>query len=195
MRPHRLFIAVHPPVHINAILQQRQHALRQHLGEAHDAVCWTSANQFHLTLAFLGNVESAFIPAITDSLESASKVLSPQTLQLGKCGLFCRRGVPCVLWSEVQTSQELQDWCMELRETLRPHCPNLDFKEFHPHLTLGRIRSGRSVDRCALKHLFEHDDLCQNLQSWDCSQISLVQSKHCSKGATHSVLHTCNLRP
>lgn len=193
MQPHRLFIATHLPHHITSILEQRQHFLRQHLGDAQDAICWTSTNQFHLTLAFLGTVESTFIPAIIETLESASKVLSPPNLQLGKCGLFCRRGIPCVLWSDVQTSQEFQDWCVDLREKLRPQCPHLDDKEFHPHLTLGRIKKSRSVDRGTLKHLFEHEDLCLGQQSWECAQVSLVQSKHCSKGATHSVLHTCNL--
>lgn len=193
MQPKRLFIAIHAPDHIASILEQRQLALRQHLGDDQNALCWTSANQFHLTLTFLGKVESSNVPSIIDTLETASKVLLPQTLQLGKCGLFCRRGVPTVLWSAVQTSQELQNWCIELREKLRPQCPNLDDKEFHPHLTLGRIKSGRSTDRCALKHLFDHDELCADQQSWKCSQVSLMQSEHCSKGATHSVLHTCNL--
>jgi 2'-5' RNA ligase len=167
--------------------------LRQHLGDAQNDICWTSSNQFHLTLAFLGKVESTFVPAIIDTLETASKVLLPQTLQLGKCGLFCRRGIPCVLWSDVQTNQEFHHWCVELRTKLRPHSPDLDDKEFHPHITLGRVKSGRSIDRCALKHLFEHDELCADQQSWNCAQVSLVQSEHCCKGATHSVLHTCNL--
>jgi len=193
MQPHRLFIAAHLPDHITSILEQRQYTLRQHLGDAQNALCWTSTNQFHLTLAFLGRVESTFVPAITNSLETASKVLLSQTLQLGKCGLFCRRGIPSVLWSEVQTSKEFQGWCVKLRETLRPQCPNLDDKEFHPHLTLARVKSGRSIDRCALKHLFEHEELCADQQTWECAQVSLVQSEHCCKGATHSVLHTCNL--
>jgi len=193
MQPQRLFIATHLPEHIASILEQRQHALRQHLGDAQNALCWTSTNQFHLTLAFLGEVESTFVPAIIETLETATKVLLPQTLHLGKCGLFCRRGIPCVLWSDVQTSLEFQAWCAELRENLRTQCPNLDDKEFHPHLTLARIKSGRSIDRCALKHLFEQDELCADQQSWECAQVSLVQSEHCCKGATHSVLHSCDL--
>lgn len=193
MQPHRLFIAAHLPRHVTSILEQRQSALRQHLGGVHKAIGWTSASQFHLTLVFLGDVESASIPAIIDTLQIASKVLIPQTLQLGKCGLFCRRGIPCVLWSDVQTSQEFQDWCGDLREKLRPQCPDMDDKEFHPHLTLGRVRSGRSIDRCTLQDLFEQDELCADQQSWKCAQVSLVQSDHCSKGAMHSLLHTCNL--
>jgi len=193
MQPCRLFIAAHLPDPINSILEQRQRALRQHLGDAQTNICWTSASQFHLTLAFLGEVESTFVPAIVDILETASKVLSPQPLQLGKCGLFCRRGVPCVLWSDVRINQEFYHWCLELRESLRPQCPALDSKEFHPHITLGRVKSGRSIDRCVLKHLFEHDELCADQQPWNCDQISLVQSEHCCKGATHSVLHTFNL--
>jgi 2'-5' RNA ligase len=193
MQAHCLFIATHLPDHIASILEQRQHSLRHHLGDSQNALCWTPKSQFHLTLAFLGKVESTFLPRIIEELEIASKVLSPQLLQLGKCGLFCRRGIPTVLWSEVQADQQLCDWCQKLREKLRPHCPNLGDKEFHPHLTLGRIKSGRSIDRCALKHLFEQDDLCANQQSWTCDKVTLMQSEHCAKGATHSVLHTCNL--
>jgi len=193
MQPCRLFIAAHLPAHISSILEQRQRALRQHLGDAQNDICWTSVNQFHLTLAFLGKVESTFVPAIIDTLETASKVLLPHILQLGKCGLFCRRGIPCVLWSDVQTNQEFHHWCVELREKLRSHCPDLDGKEFRPHITLGRVKSGRSINRCTLKHLFEQDELCTDQQSWNCTQVSLVQSEHCCKGATHSVLHTFNL--
>jgi len=193
MQPCRLFIAAHLPDHITSILEQRQNVLRQHLGDAQTNICWTSASQFHLTLAFLGNVDNPSLPAIIDALETASKVLLSQQLQLGKCGVFCRRGIPCVLWSEVQMTEEYYHWCMELRAKLRPLSPDLDGKEFHPHITLGRVKSGRSIDRCVLKHLFEHDELCNHQQSWDCTHVSLVQSEHCCKGATHSVLHSFHL--
>lgn len=193
MHPHCLFIAIHLPDHIASILEQRQQSLRQHQTDLQNALCWTPKRQFHLTLAFLGKVERASLPSVIETLETASKVLSPQSLQLGKCGLFCRRGIPTVIWSEVQINQEFHDWRQKLCENLQLLCPNLDNKEFHPHLTLGRVKRGHSVDRSRLKQLFEHAELCSDQQTWTGEQVALMQSEHCSKGATHSILHTCNL--
>ncbi|MEO6908423.1 MAG: RNA 2',3'-cyclic phosphodiesterase, partial [Abditibacteriaceae bacterium] len=177
MQPQRLFIAAHLPDNISPLLEQRQQSLRDYLGVAKDDLCWTPKTQFHLTLAFLGKVESTFLPTIIDTLETASKQIPLQTLHLGKCGLFCRRGVPTVLWCDVQTTEQLKHWCQKLRENLRSQCPDLDDKEFHPHLTLGRIKRGRSIDRCALKDLFEHTALCHGEPSWECKQVSLVKSE------------------
>lgn len=190
MQPQRLFVAAHLPDNISSLLEQRQQSLRDYLGGARDDLCWTPKTQFHLTLAFLGEVESTFLPTIIDTLEAASKRIPLQPLQLGKCGLFCRRGVPTVLWCDVQTTQQLKDWCQELRARLRSQCPDLDDKDFHPHLTLGRVKRGRSIDRCALKNLFEHAELCHGEPSWECEQVSLMKSEHSCHGAIHTLLHT-----
>lgn len=193
MQPQRLFVAAHLPEAIASILEQRQQTLRQHLGGEQTALCWTPKAQFHLTLAFLGTVEHSAITPIIGSLEAQCQILPVQSLKLGKCGLFSRRGVPTVLWCNVQTSPQMDEWCMRLRQTLQPLCPDLDNKEFHPHLTLGRIKSGRSINRNTLMNLFEQTSLGSSEASWECRQISLVQSQHSCHGAVHSPLHASQL--
>jgi|GEM_PF-4464065 len=190
----RIFIATHLPENIATLVAQRQHALRAHLGAAQDALCWTPVAQFHLTLAFLGKVPADTIPAISATLQEQCKSLQPQPLRMCKCGYFSRRGVPTVLWCRVQTSPEFETWCLQLRQSLQPLCPEMDTKEFHPHLTLARLKRGRSISRAVLQEIFEHNALCcGNQLSWCCGQISLVKSDHCCRGAVHSRISTCPL--
>lgn len=193
MQPQRLFVAAHLPEAVASILEQRQQTLRRYLADEQNALCWTPKVQFHLTLAFLGTVDSSGITSIINNLETQCQTLPPQTLTLGKYGFFARRGVPTVLWCNVQTSPQMDEWCMQLRQTLQPLCPDLDNKEFHPHLTLGRIKSGRSINRNILMNLFEQTAFCGNAPSWECRQVSLVQSEHSCQGAVHSHLHTSQL--
>lgn len=191
----RLFIATHLPEHIASLVEQRQNALRAHLGAAQEALCWTPTAQFHLTLAFLGQLPVGSVPAIADVLAEHCHSLHAQPLRICKCGYFSRRGIPTVLWCRVITSPQLDEWCAALRQSLQPLCPEMDTKDFHPHLTLARLKSGRSISRAVLQELFEHNSLCSGTElSWNCNQISLVKSDHCCRGAVHSVLSTHQLK-
>lgn len=193
MQPRRLFVAAHLPEAIASVLEQRQQMLRQHLGELQSALCWTPKTQYHLTLAFLGSVGSSAIPTVVDAMETHCQKIPPQQLTLGKCGFFARRGVPTVLWSEVHASPALTEWSMQLRQIMQPLCPEMDGKEFHPHLTLARIKRGRSIERATLIDLFAQTALCIGAPVWECGEVSLVHSEHCCHGAVHSLVHTSRL--
>jgi 2'-5' RNA ligase len=104
------------------------------------------AENIHLTLKFLGNIEQRQIPGIVSSIEESVKILSPFQLQVGYAGAFPNIRFPRVIWigitdDEAGSLKTLQD---ELGNRLAPLGFQKEKERFQPHLTLGRVRSQKN---------------------------------------------------
>lgn len=93
---------------------------------------FTAAGNLHLTLAFLGEVEQAHIPAAFAALEAAA--IPPLELMFRELdcfdgGIWYVRPAPCPALMEGQS---------RLAETLELHNFTLEPRPYIPHLTLGR---------------------------------------------------------
>jgi 2'-5' RNA ligase len=100
---------------------------------------WLPEEQSHLTLSFLGNVDS---PAEEQLRETLHEVRVPRFfLPLSGVGVFNVRGQPSVVWAGVGKGhphlfllhRRIQD--AVLRAGLEA-----DLKPFHPHITIGRAK-------------------------------------------------------
>ncbi|UCG73089.1 MAG: RNA 2',3'-cyclic phosphodiesterase [Chromatiales bacterium] len=89
---------------------------------------------YHLTLAFLGNVPVAQVPAIR---AAATGVAAPTlTLQLDRFGYFSRARV---LWiGPTEAPAELAQLAASLWAALEPVGLQPELRPFHPHLTIAR---------------------------------------------------------
>jgi 2'-5' RNA ligase len=65
---------------------------------AHPDLRWTPPTQWHLTLAFLGEIDDGVLPELTERLARAARRHPPATLALAGGGRFGDR----VLWTRVQ---------------------------------------------------------------------------------------------
>ena len=103
---------------------------------------WVEADALHVTLAFLGEVESDTVATIADSLGALGRRHAATTVPTGRLGAFARPGSARVLWYAVgDPDGELQSLAADLGAALR-----LETSEpYHPHVTLARARR-RSVD-------------------------------------------------
>ena len=101
----------------------------------------------HLTLKFLGNVDSSRVPALTDALDAVGEGAVPFALHLRDVGVFPDRRSPRVLWAGVSGDTEA---LAALARRVDDACANVGFpreqRPFSPHLTLARLRDRASAD-------------------------------------------------
>jgi 2'-5' RNA ligase len=131
----RLFIAIDLPAAHRAALAA--------LGAPTRGLAWTSPEQLHLTLRFLGDIEETRIADLTTAL--ARVRVEPFVLPLEGLGTFPPRGSAQVLWVGVghghprlfQLRQQIDDSLLALGLPV-------DLRVFHPHVTLARVKRDAS---------------------------------------------------
>ena len=138
----RLFIAINLPNPVRAFL----HDLMEDLRVAHDPVRWIPAGNVHLTLKFLGEVSSEVPESMERLLETVVPRFSPLELVLGSLGAFPHLRNPRIIWVGLQENKAIPE-LRALQRGIEEAAAVLGFRRekraFHPHLTIGRLKSGR----------------------------------------------------
>jgi 2'-5' RNA ligase len=136
----RLFIAIELPREI-------RHAIKQHItrlrSECPDVrASWTREENLHLTLKFFGDVAVNRVDTLSDALTRAATHTTQFELVVEGCGVFPPRGKPSVLW--IGITPATTPACLRFYQAVEDACANVGFKrderEFHPHLTIARLR-------------------------------------------------------
>ncbi len=108
-------------------------------------VRWVGASELHLTLKFLGEVEPSQLVDTALLLRDAAGESSEFDLRLGETGAFPSLRRPNTLWvgfdGEVQRLMRLQ---ARIEGSMVYAGVDVDRWRFHPHVTIGRLRSGPS---------------------------------------------------
>jgi 2'-5' RNA ligase len=160
----RLFVAVNPPATAIAELRAATAPLRA----GHDGLRWTRPEQWHLTLAFLGEVAE---PARADLVERLGRVARrhpPLTLSLGDGGRFGHR----VLWTRVRGDTErLRRLADAVRAAARRARIPVEDRPYRAHLTLARCRDDTDL-RPAVAALAAFDG-----EPWTADELHLVRSE------------------
>jgi 2'-5' RNA ligase len=125
-------------------------------GDADAQLRWVPEEQWHLTLAFYGEVDDTKVDRLQEGLVRASERTSPFGVRLASAGTFPRQSTRArVLWigldGDVDAMRRLADRCAGAGRRARIA---LDDRKFRPHLTLARARretvdAGGIVDRLA----------------------------------------------
>ncbi|TVM15401.1 RNA 2',3'-cyclic phosphodiesterase [Oceanidesulfovibrio indonesiensis] len=103
---------------------------------------WTRPGNWHITLAFLGEVDESIQSTIVDALSGVA--FAPFTFQAGGAGVFPPQGPPRVLWVGAQQGGiEVAGLAKAVQSTLEPLGFEPDSRPFTTHLTLARARRGR----------------------------------------------------
>lgn len=178
----RSFIAISIP---DAVKNQLKEAVRR-LAPAAVDVTWCTKDQFHLTIAFLGETAPAILPHVSASLTRLCATVSPFTCRAYGYGFFGTKRNPKVVWGGVEPIQELG----ELHETIATELKRFGFEieegAFRPHVTLGRCK-----ERARNLPLIEAMDAEEQLDfgSWSATGLTLFESRLSPKGAIYSTLN------
>lgn len=100
-------------------------------------VQWQKAENFHLTLNFIGQVNEKLVPALKDVLYTV-RTTAPFQLCCSGVGYFGRPESPSVLWAGVEPASNLEALQRSLAEPMISHGFRPDARRYHPHITLGR---------------------------------------------------------
>jgi len=95
----------------------------------------------HLTLVFLGNIETALIDRLTPRLDERVAGMQPFPPMLGGGGFFGPPGSPRVAWVGVAESAALMGLQSGVAALVQDLGMPIEMRPFHPHLTVARIRS------------------------------------------------------
>jgi len=135
----RTFIAVDIS---NGIRNSAFKAITRLSGQATD-YNWVEKDNLHITLNFLGDVEEAEVPKVCRVVEETVTEFGSFDMSVQGLGCFPNLEKPRVVWLGVdQGQQELQALNDRLAGALEELRFPREIKDYHPHLTLGRIRRG-----------------------------------------------------
>lgn len=104
-----------------------------------DNVRWTSPDNRHLTLNFIGEVRPSFLDEITESLSSFQ--IEPFELNLKGVGTFFQKQQAGVIYAGVTQNKSLIHLQKKARKSLLDIGIPIKEKNFFPHITLGRFKS------------------------------------------------------
>ncbi len=152
-----------------------------------DLVRWSAEHQLHLTLRFLGKTIPSAVPKIGEAMAEAVSRCSRFEATLGDLGYFPNRRRPKVVWVGLLDSGGLAG----LRERLDVSLLTIGWpredRPFHPHLTLGRVRSRLTVPNEAI---WKEPSLAVTIPI---ESIHLMQSTLKPGGAEYAELHRVDL--
>lgn len=140
----RTFIACDLPVKLIEALRGYQLRLRDALEGMRAGVRWTSPASFHLTLRFLGEIDEPLVAAVTDALRKAVTGHEPFAYTLQGVGCFPSAQRARVLWAgaaEEGAGDRLGRLAASVEEAVQQIGLEPEGREFHPHVTLGRLKT------------------------------------------------------
>ena len=127
----RLFIAINFSEKIRAQLV----FLRDELRSRSKCGNFTSADNLHLTLAFLGECDAKQTSAAKMAMDAVS--FEPLFLNIERIGRF-KREVGDIWWAGVQENKHLSTLHSNLTDKLISAGFTLEKRKYNPHITLGR---------------------------------------------------------
>ena len=176
MERQRLFISLDLPQGIKEAAGKVQERLQE--AQTSKNICWniswTRPEGMHLTLKFLGEVEARQIPEIQTALVKAGHAFRPITIVVEGLGGFPTMHAPRVIWLGIkEQSGELLRFQKRVDQAVAPLGFPPEAREFHPHLTLGRVKSPKGCD--TLVQALEALDPVR-FGEWELKELNLMQS-------------------
>ncbi len=142
----RSFLAIEIPRTILKKIEEVQEDLKSSRAD----VRWVSPDKIHLTLKFFGNIDESRIDPIVKSIEGSIRTTSPFSLKVRGVGAFPHLKNPRIIWMGLVDGKEvLVSFQKQLERELEKIGFEPEERAFHPHFTLGRMRSSRGREELA----------------------------------------------
>jgi 2'-5' RNA ligase len=157
--------------------------------ETHAEVKWDGSEKFHITLKFLGDVDSSQPQIIADELRNSIGGFSPFDLSFVSLGAFPSVSRPRVVWIGTQQNEHVHG----IQGCVERVCDSFGFakedRPFHAHVTLGRVKGDRNLDRLTakLKSITFKPLIAR------CSEIHIMRSELKPTGSVYTLLNSIPL--
>lgn len=169
---HRLFVGLRPPERLRDLLLD--------LEDGVDGARWQDDDQLHLTLRFVGEVDSRRADDLADELERVR--CAPFPLRVRGVGHFERKGSPSILWAGVAPSGPLAVLQGRVEQACRRAGAPPESRKFAPHVTLARLnRSAGAIGGWLQRH-----GTFAAPEPWPVEQMILYQSHLTPHGSEYT---------
>lgn len=155
-------------------------------------VRWVRVEGIHLTLKFLGNIQSHMVNDILMAMERSADGIGAFKVEVKGTGAFPNFKRPRVFWVGVK---EETGKLARLASAIEKELKVLGFKEegrhFTPHLTLGRVNQGGRVEKlCDIIRRRENELFGE----FDAGEVVLFRSELKPTGAEYTKLGAVPLK-
>lgn len=170
---------------------------RADTAESLPGVRWVKEKALHLTLKFFGDISAESISPLTKEISARVAGCKPFNMELRGLGHFPPRGSARVIWAGVDAgrrdliklARHIEAASEEVLPDRREHGSRRP-RQFHPHVTLGRIRRpGPGSTDEAVKSLVK-EGARHFWGRWEVSSFSLIHSRLTPEGPFYTVLET-----
>jgi RNA 2',3'-cyclic 3'-phosphodiesterase len=182
----RSFIAI--PLDLG--IQKTATRLVKRLSQDKDGIKWVPTDNLHLTLKFLGDVDNVEIPRICSLIQEACDVIEPFTMTFTGITALPSLAKARTIASSID---EPTGTLVQLFNSLERKLADIGFRpeprDYVPHLTLGRIRSGsRRASQEVLERVEKEKELSLGFMAAD--TVQLMASFLDKSGPTYQVMGT-----
>jgi len=151
----RCFIAIHLPSEIQAQISDFIADLKKYSND----VRWVKAKNIHLTLKFLGEIDSKRVNSVKECLYPIGNEFPPFNLSISGSGCFPNKKRPRVFWLGMEQGKD--NPLFGVNKWIENQLSKLGFEKekrrFSPHLTLGRVRTKPPVNFSGLFTFLENN--------------------------------------
>ena len=188
----RTFIAIEIPGSLLADLDGELDTIRS--GPEGRLVRWVRPEAMHLTLKFLGEIDQQQVFAIQGILNEVAQSRSRFELQISGLGCFPNTRRPRVVWVGFDPLvEDLIQLQIELEHRLEKIGIEAERREYHPHLTIGRIRRGLSGSEQRTISDWAQRIQLGSIGTFEVKAITLIRSDLKPSGAIYTHLHSAGL--
>ena len=184
----RTFIAVDLAPEVKAALEALIRKVRKDSG----GITWVKPNAMHLTLKFLGELPEDRAGSVKAILVSLAGARRPFPMRLKGTGTFPPGGGTRarILWAGIEESPGLMEFQAALESELEKAGFPREDRDFHPHLTLGRVKSAQGLEP-VLRELERYREA--DLGGMTVARLTFFESVLGPSGPEHEVLAEAGL--
>ena len=155
-------------------------------------VKWVSTKNLHITLKFLGDITNDAIVEISNIIRESCSDIDPFSLDIEGIDAFPNIKRPKVIFVNIKNGSEyLSKVYYRLNEKLSYLGIKKESRSYIPHLTIGRVRSQKNLNKLIDSIKVMDDDFIGNEQV---GSIILMMSELLSKGPKYSRLDTIKFK-
>jgi 2'-5' RNA ligase len=149
-------------------------------------VAWVAPGNLHVTLKFLGGVETSRLEAVQSALTRAVHGHSPFDVVIVGLGAFPSATRARVIWAGIEGGRdELAALAAAVEREVAPVGFPTEERAFSPHVTLGRVREPRRNERLAEAVA---SATSERFGAVRVERVSLMRSDLSPRGARHTEL-------
>ncbi|WP_271078217.1 RNA 2',3'-cyclic phosphodiesterase [Aurantiacibacter sp. MUD61] len=175
MSSRRLFVALRPPEEVCDILLDTMEGVA--------GARWQDADNLHITLRFIGEVDRHMFDDVVTALDSVP--IAPFDVRIAGVGQFETKRRPTAIWARVEPSDGLRNLQHSVEMACRRAALEPVTRKFVPHITLARLSSGSAP---IAGWIAQHSDLA--IGPWRAEGFALYESNLTPQGAIYEQIET-----